>query len=414
MSERILRLGVAGLGRGFQAMLPALAHHPRVRVVAAADPRPEARERFMQDFGGRAFGKFEELCADPQIEAVYIATPHQFHADQVALAARHGKHVLVEKPLALTLTDADAIIAEVRRVGVVLVVGHSHGFDVPIARTRALVASDAFGRLGMISALYFTDFIYRPRRPEELDSARGGGVLFNQLPHHLEMIRLIGGGRVRSVRAQTGIWDAARPAEGAYSAFLTFENGVFATLTYSGYAHFDGDEFCGGFAENGQPKDSAQYGLARRRLGDIGVGQENSVKSAGLYGGSRYAAPSGLPPLSPSTRHPHFGLVIASCEKADLRPTPEGVMIYGDAERRLEMLPPPAVPRAEVLDELWDAVVNGTPPLHDGPWSLATLECCLAVRQSASENREVLLERQIATSDETPGAARAIRPSAPN
>ncbi len=395
-------------------MLPALAHHPRVRTIAAADPRPEARERFMHDFGGRAFATFEELCADPQIEAVYIATPHQFHADQVALAARHGKHVLVEKPLALTLTDADAIIATVRRAGVVLVVGHSHGFDAPIARTRALVAGGAFGRLGMISALYFTDFIYRPRRPEELDSARGGGVLFNQLPHHLEMIRLIGGGRVRSVRAQTGMWDAARPTEGAYSAFLAFENGAFATLTYSGYGHFDGDEFSGGITESGQPKDPAQYGLARRGLGDIGVGQENSVKSAGLYGGSRYAAPPGLPPLSSATRHPHFGLVIASCEKADLRPTPEGVMIYGDVERRLDVLPSPAVPRAEVLDELWDAVMTGTPPLHDGPWSLATLECCLAIQRSAFESREILLERQIATPDEKPGAAPAITPLPPN
>jgi len=395
-NDRLLRLGVAGLGRGFQAMLPTLAHHPRVRTAAAADPRPEARARFARDFGGRGFAGFEEMCADPDLDAVYIATPHQFHAEQIALAARHGKHVLVEKPLALTLADADAVIETVTRAGIVLVVGHSHGFDAPIARTRELVAGGGYGRLGMISALYFTDFLYRPRRPEELDSARGGGVLFNQLPHQLEMIRRIGGGRLRSVRARTGIWDAARPTEGAYSAFLTFADGAFATITYSGYGHFDGDEFCGWTAESGQPKDPARYGLARQRLGAIAPGTETAIKLAGLYGGADYNAPEGPPPLSPPTRHSHFGFLVASCEKADLRPMPDGVMIYGDGEKRLDPLPPPAVPRAEVLDELWEAVVLGKKPLHDGPWSLATLEACLAIQRSAAEDREIMLDRQTA------------------
>ncbi len=406
-SERILTLGVAGLGRGFQAMLPTLAHHPRVRTVAAADPRPEARARFTRDFAGRAFATFAELCADREVEAVYIATPHQFHADQIATAARNGKHVLVEKPLALNLADADAVLAAVRAAGVVLVVGHSHGFDAPNARTRALVAGGAFGRLGMISALYFTDFLYRPRRPEELDSARGGGVLFNQLPHHLEMIRRIGGGMVRSVRARTGIWDAARPTEGAYSAFLTFADSAFATLTYSGYAHFDGDELCGWIAEGGQPKDPARYGVTRARLAAISANREVDLKFAGLYGGPDYATPEGLPPISQATRHPHFGLVVACCAKADLRPTPEGVWIYGDIERRLDPLPPPIVPRAEVLDELWEAVVVGNPPLHDGPWSLATLEVCLAIQRSAAEDREILLERQIPIHEVAPALVKS-------
>jgi phthalate 4,5-cis-dihydrodiol dehydrogenase len=207
---------------------------------------------------------------------------------------------------------------------------------------------------------------------------------------------------VRSVRARAGIWDAARPTEGAYSAFLTFADDAFATLTYSGYGHFDGDELCGWITENGQPKDPARYGATRARLAAIGANREVDLKFAGLYGGRDYAAPEGLPPIAPGARHQHFGLVVASCAQADLRPTPDGVWIYGNIERRLEPLPPPVVPRAEVLDELWDAVVSGTPPLHDGPWSLATLEVCLAIQRSATEDREIQLERQIAIHDVAP------------
>ena len=80
-----------------------------------------------------------------------------------------------------------------------------------------------------------------------------------------------------------------------------------------------------------------------------------------------------------------------SCEKADLRPLPTGVMVYGDSERRLERLPPPQVPRSEVIDELYGAALQGKPPLHDGEWAMATLQACLAMLESSRQGKEVLL-----------------------
>src|SRR5438270_8305150 len=103
MSDRKLRLGVAGLGRAFSLMVPTFMAHPQVEVAAGADPRPEARTRFAAEFHGDAYATVEELCRDPNVEAIYISTPHQFHAEQVALAAAAGKHVLVEKPIALSV-----------------------------------------------------------------------------------------------------------------------------------------------------------------------------------------------------------------------------------------------------------------------------------------------------------------------
>ena len=391
MTERKVRIGVAGLGRAFVLMLPALSRHPKIELTAAADPRDEARARFAAEFGGRTYSSVEALCADPDIDAVYVATPHEFHAANAITAARNGKHVLVEKPMALTLDECHAIIEAARKAGVQLVVGHSHSFDAPIARTRELIASGTFGALRMITAVQFTDFLYRPRRPEELATA-SGGVVFNQAPHHVDIARLLGGGMVKSVRALTGAWDSERTVEGAYSALLAFENGAFATLTYSGYAHFDSDELSGWVAESGFPKDPDAYGSARSLLRRAQtLDDEQALKAARNYGGHESVELR----LDVSRVHQHFGLVIASCDRADLRPGPEGVAIYGDQTRSFEPVPVPEIPRSEVIEEFHAAIVHGKAPLHSGEWSLATMEVCLAMQRSAREGREIMLAHQV-------------------
>ena len=388
MNKRKLRIGAVGLGRAFSLMLPTFVRHPLVEMVAGADPRADAQAKFAQDFGGRGYDGIEALCDDPNVEAVYICTPHEMHADQVCYAASKGKHILVEKPMALTLEDCARMTEAAKKANVALVVGHSHSYDAPIARTRAVIASGVYGKLRMIHSLNYTDWLYRPRRPEELT---GGGVLFNQAPHQVDVARLLAGGDAKTVRAMSGDWDSKRPATVAYSALVTFGEGVFASLTYSGFAHFDSDEFMNWIGEGGQQKSAANYGGARRAM--TGVADELAMKNTRNYGGGGFNEPRSAP--GPENKHPHFGLVVASCDHADLRPTAEGVMIYGDGETRFEPLPPPAVPRGEVIDEFYAAAVEGKKPLHDGTWSLATMEVCLAMRESAMAQKEIRLERQI-------------------
>lgn len=386
--ERRLRLGVAGLGRAFTIMLPTFTRDPRVLLVAAADPRAAARVRFAADFSAATYETVEELCADPAADVVYVASPHQYHAQHADLAALHGKHVLVEKPMALTLEDCAAMIEAAQRANVHLIVGHSHSFDAPILRTRELIDSGAFGAVRMIHAFNYTDFLYRLRRPEELDTATGGGAIFNQAAHQVDIVRLLGGGLVKSVRAATGAWDTARPTEGAYSALLTFANGAFASLTYGGYGHFDSDEFSGWIGEMGQQKDPA----ARKTPPRFATAEEETAfKAARNYGGSAWQ-PSAEQALS----HQHFGTVIVSCERADLRPMPNGVLIYESGDARLDPLPPPKIPRAEMIDELYNAVIHNRAPLHDGAWAMATLEVCLAMLDSAREGADISLAHQVA------------------
>jgi len=388
-----IRLGVAGLGRAFMLMLPTLARDTRIEMTAAADPRPEARARFAEDFGARTYDSVEALCADPGLDAVYIASPHGFHVAHVRAAAAAGKHVLVEKPMALTIEDGLAMIAAAREGGVHLVVGHSHSFDAPYLRAREMIRAGEFGAVRMITAVNFTDYLYRPRRPEELDTSQGGGAIFSQAPHQVEVARLLAGRPARSIRAAATVWDRARGTEGAYNALLDFGDGLSATLTYNGHGHFDTDEFQDWIGEMGTPRDAAAYGTARAALSAISSPEEEAaLKERRAYGRGTGAAEARRAPPPPA--YNHFGLVIASCERADLRPTPRGVMVYADDARRFDPLPPPDVPRAEVIDELHAAIFAGTPPLHDGPWGLATAEICLALLQSARTGREVALHHQ--------------------
>jgi phthalate 4,5-cis-dihydrodiol dehydrogenase len=379
-----LKIGVIGLGRGFALMAPTFRADSRCRLVAAADPRPEARARFAAEFGARVYADGETLCADPDVEVVYVASPHQHHAAHAIAAARAGKHVLVEKPMALDVAECAAMIAAARAAGRELLVGPSHGYDVPVARAAELIAAGRYGAVRLVTALDYTDFLYRPRRPEELNAALGGGVVLSQAAHQVDVVRRLVGAPVVSVRAHVGAWDPARPADGAYTAFLMFDGGAAGALSYSGYGHFDSDEWMGWIGETGRPKDSSVRGAARRQLSQ--AASEADLKAERAYG----TAAAELPPAE---HHEHFGPVIISCEHADLRPTADGVIIHGDLETTFEPTLAPTVPRVGVVDELWGAVVEGRPAVHSGDWGLANLEVCRAILRSSAEGREIDLRK---------------------
>jgi phthalate 4,5-cis-dihydrodiol dehydrogenase len=170
---------------------------------------------------------------------------------------------------------------------------------------------------------------------------------------------------------------------------MWFADGAFASLSYSGYGHFDSDEWTGWIGEMGAAKNPADHGGARRRLSQAGnAAEEARLKNAGTYGGPSYEAPR----AAAAAQHQHFGPVIVSCDTADLRPLPDGVRVHGHAQKWHDPLPAPAVPRYEVIDELHAAVRSGVAPLHDGAWARSTLAVCLALLRSSKEQRDVRLD----------------------
>jgi phthalate 4,5-cis-dihydrodiol dehydrogenase len=388
-TSRPIALGIAGLGMAGAFMIRAAVAHPGIRIVAGADPLPRPREAFKRDLATRVYEDFDDLCRDADVEAIYIGSPHELHPNQAIAALHHGKHVVVEKPLALTLPDCDRVIDEATRSGLHCIVGHTHGFDVNVQAMRGLIRSGEVGPLGMILAVNYSDFLLRPRRPEELDTAKGGGITFNQVSHQIEIVRTLGGGMVRSVRANVGSLEQSRPTEGHCTALLEFENGAAATIVLSAYDFFDSDEFHFWIAEGGTEKPRDGHGNSRRLLRQGPVLEADRQRDVG-YGGR--VLPTAQPYL------PHFGLVIATCARADLRLSPNGILIYGADGVRDELVTRGTgrPGQGDTLDALWRALRGGQRDFHDARWGKATLEVALAILQSARERREISLHHQVA------------------
>jgi len=337
-----LRFGLIGVGRGARQLLAALTSGAHGRLVAAADLAVETRESVARQYGVRTYASPTELLDDPEVEAVWVATPNQLHAEHAIAAMERGKHVIVSKPMAISLDETRAMTAVARRNGVLLLAGHTQSMAPSIRKMAEIVQSGELGRLGMLHTSHFTDWMYRPRQPAELDVALGGGPVFRQASHQVDIARSIAGSPVRSVRASVVQLDASRGAPGAYTAYLEFANGVPATVVYSGYGHFSMDNL----------------------LQRSSAGGSNSL---------------GL-----------FGFTLVTCELGDIRESADGLLVYDrDACREIE-LPNEARGAAE-LQELYNAVRHGEALVHDGAWGQATLEVCLAINESARTRSEVHL-----------------------
>ena len=390
--SRVLRMGMAGLGVASTQILPVLRQVEHIEIAAAADVRKDALDKFAQEYGAATFDDVNALCASPEVDFIYVATPNELHAEHVIAAAGHGKHAIVEKPMALSIEQCETMNRAAEKNGTLLLCGHTHSFDPPIRKIREIVESGELGKLRMLHSWNFNEFMYRPRMKHEL--ATSHGVVLNQGPHHVDIVRLIGGGMLRSVRATTGIRDPERPHEGSYVCYLEFEDGVPATLVYNGYGFFDTAELFDWVGEGGQPRDPEHNLKVRRRLGSIATAaEEEQLKEEMRYGSSRAGEFSHV--WDGPRRQPFFGFTLVSCERGDIRQSPDGLIVYGEEGRREIDLSVGRRGREAEVEELYQAVVHERPVFHDGRWGEATLEVCLAMLRSSAEKREVLLERQV-------------------
>jgi phthalate 4,5-cis-dihydrodiol dehydrogenase len=377
-----IRLGIAGLGLAGSFMIRAAVAHPRIALCAAMDPLSRPREAFARQFDAPVYMDFHDLCRDPSVEAIYISSPHRFHASQAVEAMRHGKHALVEKPLALTLEECDEVVAAADRTGLHLIVGHTHAFDPNIREMHRLIESGELGRLGMILTFNYNDFLLRPHRADEFDGEKGGGIAFNQVAHQIEVVRLLGG-RIRSVRANLGALDRSRPAAGHCMAFLEFENGASASVVFSAYDFFDSDELHHWIAEGGTSKEPHRQGKTREAF----LARASDLEAHQALGFGARVLPTEQPHL------PHFGVIVATCERGDVRLSPNGILIHStDGTREVGVPRGPGRPgQGDALDALWEAVREGRRCVHDARWGRATVEVILAILQSSKSHRDVRL-----------------------
>ena len=394
----VLNLGLIGLGGGASQMIPAFMKHPHLNVTAAADIDQGQLDKFQAAYEAETFLTAEALCRSSIVDLVYIATPNQFHTEHALMALENKKHVYIEKPMTLTLEDADIMIDAAERNGMQLAVNVKHSFEPRIRKIREFVLNGELGKLRMINFWYFNDWLYSPRTAEELTPELGGGVPWRQGPHQFDIIRTIAGGLVRSVRATTGVWDERRRVPGSYSSFLEFEDGVTATAVYSGHDHFSSSEFTYRVDEGDAWPGPRVYARARTALRQAGSAEaETALKRDRRFGG-RDRDSRGT--TSGQERPPHWilgGPLVVSFDKGDVRLTPAGLVVYGDMEKQEIPLPDYPDGRDGIVDEVYQAVVQGRRPANDGHWGKATLEVLLALFQSGKERREIFLSHQLAT-----------------
>jgi predicted dehydrogenase len=227
-----LGLCIVGCGRfaGFHAR--AARRLGRAVAVSFASRDPGRAQAYRRRFGGvAAFGSYEAAAADPRVDALLFCTPHAQHRDNVHLAVTHGKAVLLEKPIACTLEDADAMIAEARAAGVPFMVGENYHFAPAFVATRRLLRGGAIGPVRQIVAA--PRIFRRPGGWRRERGQSGGGLLIDSGIHFVHLFR-DWAGPVAAVTA------AAPPnlfseLEGEDTAFVLarFEGGAVGTLAVS-------------------------------------------------------------------------------------------------------------------------------------------------------------------------------------
>ncbi|MFN0070404.1 MAG: Gfo/Idh/MocA family protein [Chloroflexota bacterium] len=385
----VLRFGIAGLGIGSAMALPWLERMTATRVVAAADVRPEAREQFTQKYGGQAYESVEAMCQDPELDAIWVATPNDLHCQHVVAAANAGKHIVCEKPMATSVAEGLQMVEAAEKNGVKLVLGHPTDLNPAIQLMVGVARSGELGRITQMAHWMYSDWLLKPRMPEEYDVNRGGGVVYRHGPHIVNTVRAIGGGMVRSVRSSWGAWMPERPAPGNHSTFLEFDDGTPATISYGGYGYFNTQELAWGI---GDRMYSAEQAIdVRRQL------REGSFNVAGAKEEQRVEARSVNAPTAPGGRKPtglSFGIHLISCERGMLRHSQHGLFVYDDSGVR-EVPVEPEESELPEIRELIDAIETGREAKDDGRWGLATLEVLCAIMQSGRERREIMLEHQV-------------------
>lgn len=399
--DKILRLGIGGLGVASTLFIPGVQKFSGAKISAAADVRRGALRAFEQTYGGRTYETFKELCADPEIDVIWVATPNHLHAEHTIMAADHGKHVICTKPMALSVKECESMCVAAERNKVQLLCGQTYSMSPDIQAMLEIARSGELGRLIAINTWLSTDWLLKPRVPEELDEALGGGVVFRHAPHLIDTVRLLGGGRVRSVRASVGRWMKQRPCPGNFSVFMEFEDGTPATIAYNGYGYFDTSELTWGIGNRMYSDDERVAVRAALRAGTI---DHNAAKEGMRFGADardKSSSGSGNLAMKSQGSRAHiawFGITVASFERGDIRQSPNGVYVYDDNGRReLPVFGDRGTGTLE-MKEMYEAIFEGKPVAHNGRWGLATLEVGAAIVQSGLERREIVLQHQCAAS----------------
>jgi predicted dehydrogenase len=231
----MLRVGIIGAGDFGAQHARAISQLEGVRLVAASRTNAAALADFTRSYGGRAFTDYRELLAQGDVDAVVIATPHHLHTTVVQAAAEAGKHILLEKPMAPSLSECDAMLEVVEAAGVRLMVGHTSHFVPAYQRAKELLDSGELGEVIYAHSTMIRPWMTSNRRDWHLDRTTGGGMWLTIGVHVIDQLRWLAAAPVASVTAELQTRFHRQEADDFGVALLRFRNRVTATAVCVGY-----------------------------------------------------------------------------------------------------------------------------------------------------------------------------------
>jgi UDP-N-acetyl-2-amino-2-deoxyglucuronate dehydrogenase len=229
----MIRFGLLGCGRIARRHADLLGGHhiEGASLVAVCDPVRERADAIASRFGVPASYDIDGFLARKDIDAVAVLTPSGMHPAHVIACAKAGKHVVVEKPMALRLQDADDMIRACDQAGVKMFIVKQNRFNVPVVKAREALDAGRFGRLilGTVRVRWCRDQAYYDHDSWRGTWAYDGGVLTNQASHHIDMLEWFFGDVV-SVHARAITALAKIETEDTAVATLKFRNGALGII----------------------------------------------------------------------------------------------------------------------------------------------------------------------------------------
>jgi predicted dehydrogenase len=294
MSEHPVRFGIIGCGTASIPVCEAILASPSAELAVVYDVNEALADDLHQRFQVRKMKSVEELLADPTIDSVYIAVPHYLLAALTEQALQAGKHALTEKPLAISLQDADRLIALADEQNLALGVFFEMRYAPAHAIARQFVEAGAIGKIIGVQIQTLIDkpmtywqsgYAGRSVNPwRGIKAQAGGGVLLMNTSHLLDAMLYVTGLRVTRVSAEIGTLAANVEVEDMASASLRFDNGAIGSILAG--AHIAGaeqDECFSVFGTHGQIRLPDPYGSGplqiylKQPFGDYVTGQWHSI-----------------------------------------------------------------------------------------------------------------------------------------
>lgn len=235
----MVRFGIVGFGlHAVKRLMPGFAMATRCRVTALSRRDPQlARESAAQYGIPYAFASTDELCACPEVDAVFVTTPDAMHRDDVLTAIRHRKPVLCEKPMARNAEEARVMVDAARKAGVLLGVAHNMRFEESVRWFHERMAGGAVGEPLVARADFFSSLITSARTWINDPALAAGGPIADIGVHCIDTLRFVLADEVQTVTTRAH-YDSRSPLEASACMVLEFAGGVLATVSVSGRSEY--------------------------------------------------------------------------------------------------------------------------------------------------------------------------------